>query len=341
MEYIPFLIPTLNRKEHLKRCLESLSKNLWANRADVYVSVDYPPNEKYIKGYEEVKEYLNNAEALRDSFHKFEVFYQKENLGPHSNMVFLFNHIQNNYDRYILSEDDNEFSINFIEYIVKCLNYFKNDKRVCAICGFSDADYFCSPGDNVVASKLYPAYGVGGYIKTREENLSKIPAFLLNPDTYSRDNLKALKKKNRVLYNLYLVNVLLTAKPPFWYQNELCCIDTVMSIYMHFTDAICISPTDLKSRTWGNDGSGVNMKDKKIDVQKVWKLDCLDSFEVKAREQLIEFDSRNYKVGEKALREYNSIKFNVKADLFYLVLLLCRFDRIKAQKVLRPLLERR
>ena len=56
----PIIIPTLNRHEHLKKCIESLQKNKLAKQTELFISVDFPPNEKYKVGYEKVVEYLQN-----------------------------------------------------------------------------------------------------------------------------------------------------------------------------------------------------------------------------------------------------------------------------------------
>ena len=58
MKYAPIIIPTLNRIEHLKRCITSLQKNPWAKYTPLIVSVDYPPNERYVEGYKKVCKYL-------------------------------------------------------------------------------------------------------------------------------------------------------------------------------------------------------------------------------------------------------------------------------------------
>ena len=47
--YAPVIIVTLNRYEHFKRCLDSLEKCTGANKTDVYVGLDYPPSEKYVR----------------------------------------------------------------------------------------------------------------------------------------------------------------------------------------------------------------------------------------------------------------------------------------------------
>ena len=52
MSYAPVLITTCNRYEHLKRCVESLSKCTLASETDLIISVDYPPSDKYVDGNE-------------------------------------------------------------------------------------------------------------------------------------------------------------------------------------------------------------------------------------------------------------------------------------------------
>lgn len=54
MIYAPVVKVTLNQHEYLKCALESLKKNAWAKYTDVYIAIDYPPNDKYRSGYEKV-----------------------------------------------------------------------------------------------------------------------------------------------------------------------------------------------------------------------------------------------------------------------------------------------
>ena len=58
MCFAPIMIPTLNRDEHLRRCINSLKKNSLAAETDIYISVDFPPNEKYQEGYDRVRKFL-------------------------------------------------------------------------------------------------------------------------------------------------------------------------------------------------------------------------------------------------------------------------------------------
>ena len=61
--YSPVIIPTLNRYEHFKRCLESLEQCTGATYTDVYIGLDYPPADKYIDGWRKIDEYLQFKET--------------------------------------------------------------------------------------------------------------------------------------------------------------------------------------------------------------------------------------------------------------------------------------
>ena len=98
MIYAPILIPTLNRYEHLRKCLESLSRCTWAEQTDVYVSLDYPPSDqwdRYAPGWEKNREFLRSCGNL--GFKNLFVIEQTENLGIYckgekpSNLQMLIN----------------------------------------------------------------------------------------------------------------------------------------------------------------------------------------------------------------------------------------------------------
>ena len=74
----PVVIPTLNRYTHLRRCVESLEDNTWAEYTDVFISVDFPPEEKYEEGHKKVVEYLKKKEN-NNSFKSLNLYFQKTN----------------------------------------------------------------------------------------------------------------------------------------------------------------------------------------------------------------------------------------------------------------------
>lgn len=135
--YAPVVIPTLCRYDHFKTCVESLSKCKWADRTDVFIGLDYPAKESHWDGYVKIRDYLY-ANKERLGFKSLTVIERDHNygLGPHGNIRQLKNHVLEHFDRLIFSEDDNVFSPNFLVFMNKGLELFKNDESVLALNGY-------------------------------------------------------------------------------------------------------------------------------------------------------------------------------------------------------------
>ncbi|MCM1182297.1 MAG: glycosyltransferase family 2 protein [Roseburia sp.] len=258
--YAPIIIPTLNRYDHLVRCIESLRRNPIARETELYISLDYPPAEKYIEGYERVKEYLENE--LVDGFKNIHKYYQQENLGPNGNSSFLMEQVCKVYDRYIFTEDDNEFSPNFLDYLNKGLDLFEADDNVFAICGYRNEKPWKFAGGNVAKICLFHAWGYATWRKKDEKCREWI----------CRDNFMRLlhdKKACDLLYHTrykayYTFIESLLVNPTDYgsvYINrdgEIACIDYTIAIYMLLYSKCCVLPEISMVRNWGYDGTGVN-----------------------------------------------------------------------------------
>lgn len=333
MEYAPIIIPTLNRAEHLKRCILSLANNTGAEFTEVYVSVDYPPNKKYEAGHSEVKKLLDGIDVSK--FKNFQVLYQKKNLGPKENTAFLQKIVSERSDRYIFTEDDNEFAPNFLEYINKGLELFENNENVIGICGAKDTDWY-SENKEVNYAKLFPAYGYGSWFSKECELRKKGESLLLNRNTLCTQIMMSLLKKNKYLFCAYVCDILCKNDGLFWEGEKLYWCDSVKSIYMHLTNAVCVVPVKAKSRTWGNDGTGVNMSATNINPEEEWPLDEKKNFTYKGYESLM-FNSANYQVGDNYLSKIGSKKYLVKALAMYIILLISGKNRMRAIKIARCL----
>lgn len=161
----PVIIPTLNRFDHLRCCVESLAKNSLAQETELVIGLDYPPSEKYREGYEKIKEYL----PLITGFEKVTILRAKENLGVVENCKQLREYVKScGYDGFIFSEDDNEFSPNFLEYMNWGLNTFRNDDSVLGICGFKrvNVDFL---ENNVYKYPKFVAWGCGFWFSKYEK----------------------------------------------------------------------------------------------------------------------------------------------------------------------------
>lgn len=328
MVHYPVVIPTLNRVNHLKRCLVSLMKNKGVSDTEIYISVDFPPSEKYQKGYEEVCQLLSTIDL--SVFKNATIIYQKENLGAVKNCEFLSATVEDKYDAYIFSEDDNEFSPNFLEFVNKGLELFKDEPKVISICASKDTDWQ-TDGKNFAAVKLYAAYGLGLWTD-KSKKLKAVGDKVLIPEKpYGIKKMHTLYKRNKALFCLYVLAVVSKDSGLFWRTPErLYWCDTINSLYMHFTDAVAIAPKTAKARTWGNDGSGENMPMLDLDVEKEFLIDGVEDFEYDNND--ITFNEENYAIADNYLKA--SKMAVLKAIIIYTIILLFGKNRKGAIKFL-------
>lgn len=122
MVYAPVLVPTLCRDQHFIRCIESLKKNIWAENTVIYIALDYPSNENHWSGYNKILNYLGGDFS---EFSEFHVIKRNYNFGTLNNVADARNEILKKHDRFIYTDDDCEFSPNFLKYINLCLENMK------------------------------------------------------------------------------------------------------------------------------------------------------------------------------------------------------------------------
>lgn len=155
-EFAPIIIPTLCRFDHFKKCIESLAANKLALQTELYIGLDFPPAEKYVEGWKQIKEFIPTIQG----FKKVVTLEATENLTAQGNIEALKKHIRRlGFDSYIFTEDDNVFSPNFLEYANWGLKEFENDKSIFAVIGFKrvKVDFL---QNNVYKYPRYVAWGL-------------------------------------------------------------------------------------------------------------------------------------------------------------------------------------
>lgn len=261
MTYAPVLIPTLNRYEHLRQCLESLSKCTLADETEVYIALDYPPSEKYVEGWQKAREYLYSIQNM--NFKKIHLIERTENygtwnLGDKGNVKYLIADISEKYDRYIFTEDDNVFAPNFLEYMNKGLDLFEDDKNVYAISGYrwwfpiihDENTYFRQSGD-------YTPWGIGRWVKKEKELIQcswfksqltykNIVRFLVKKDYYTIGSMFEFASNE--------------------HENDIL-VDAHMRVYMNIKNMHMIIPTTQLVRNIGLDGSGCSMPQNSQEIE--------------------------------------------------------------------------
>ena len=253
MIYAPIIIPTLCRSKHFIRLMESLKKNTWACYTDVYVGLDFPPSEKYEKGWREICEYLERGEF--SVFKKFTVFKRDCNYGASKNSLALTQFVKNRYDRWIRTDDDCEFSPNFLEYMDKCLSEYEKDERVFAVTGYSYPIKWTVKNEaTCFLQNFNVAMWGAGFWKDKHQRAQK---FICD-----RKLLKAVKNcvRNRLYEEMidackidYFGAAVACRHVPWLMVNAT---DVALRAYLAIEGMFCVSPVVSKVRNYGFDGTG-------------------------------------------------------------------------------------
>jgi len=258
--YAPVVIPTLNRFEHFIRCFESLERCTGAENTEVYVALDYPPSEKYKGGWEQISAYLSQKEES-NHFKSLHVIRRDHNYGvgrKGGNAEVLIEDVMRKYDRYIFTEDDNEFSPCFLQYMNKALTKFYDDDDIFLVCGYNIGLTLPSGYDSnyIITRKYGSPWGMGEWTHKRRRyeqyySIEKLKDVLRNDALYHK------LKKNAPDRLMTLISQIK--------KRELFG-DGIKGIYSCLEDKYCLVPTVSMVRNWGVDGSGVHAKDKNAAV---------------------------------------------------------------------------
>ena len=251
--YAPVIIPTLNRNVHFERCLESLERCRGADQTEVYVALDYPPSEKYKEGWKKIDDYLRLKES-QNGFKKLHVIRRDRNYGichENGNYETLIREIKKSYDRYILSEDDNEFSPCFLEFQNKCLERFKDDPRINLVCGYNYVmDFPEMYKNNFYLTKWGCPWGTGEW--TSKQHLLERFCSLEGLSSILKDKeMYALLKRRDPDSIEKIVTMLKIGR--IWG-------DAVKGICKIIYDTYCVMPRESMVRNYGNDGTGDHSK---------------------------------------------------------------------------------
>lgn len=258
--YAPVIIPTLNRYEHLKRCVESLKNNKLANETELVISLDYPPHEKYREGWERIKNYLPTI----DGFGKVTILYAEENIGAAKNCNKLRSYVKGlGYDAFIMTEDDNILAPNFLDYMNWGLRTFKNDKRILAVCGFKRVDTSSLENNVYIWPHQFVAWGYGMWFD-RRERIEELESFEVLKNYVNTCPLSIIFSEQ-----VYIaVNVLSIIK----HQKIL---GDSLPFLLPKEERYCLYPTISKVRNQGFDGTGLHCADDE-ESRKIYNSNPLD-----------------------------------------------------------------
>lgn len=258
--FAPVLIPTLNRYEHLRRCVDSLSRCTHADKTELIIGLDYPPSEKYVEGYNLVKDYLPTIQG----FKKVTIIERHENYGAIRNLSDLQHYAFKNHATIIITEDDNEFSKCFLDYMNKMLVYYANDVKVASVCGYTHPNYY-GLSNNLLFTRETNAWGIGFWREKETEDVNSInTAFKIVKSL-------PLAIKSFLSFPAAFGNLIpMLEKGEKWG-------DVIRCQYQIISDKFQVRPYLSLCRNWGFDGSGLHCsRNDKMQKQKIFQSPIWD-----------------------------------------------------------------
>ncbi|MCQ2231306.1 MAG: hypothetical protein MJZ30_05590 [Paludibacteraceae bacterium] len=251
--FAPMIIPTLSRSEHFVRLVESLKRNGWAKYTDIYISVDFPPADKYKKGWQEICDYLDHGDF--SVFHAFHVSKQSVNLGCFENYDFLLNQVKDCYECWISSDDDVCFSPNFLEYMDKVLWHYRDNDKVLLVSGYSHPlPWRVKEGASCFRENfIVHTWGAGVWKSKQSIYLDYFQSgqFLKDAGKFVKEG----KDKNmtETAFRNYFAAALSLGDQTRLFRMDS---DVAMTAYVSCKEAYCVLPVLSKVRNFGFDGTG-------------------------------------------------------------------------------------
>ncbi len=248
MKYAPVLVLTCNRANHFKRCIESLERNDEAKETDLYIALDYPPNYTYLEGYKENEKYICEHHF---KFKNVIVLRRETNYGPGKNGREAIVEIAKKHDRYITTEDDNEFSPLFLNYMNQALEKYENNDKIIRVCSYlppiKTNDFL--KDNEVFFYNGFTPYGTGNWLKKKPVSFRNV--FFKEIFTTYKHIRKICVEKDY----LFELCIKMVREKKEWG-------DVLISTGMIIKDLCCVFPAKSLVRNHGFDGSGINSPSK-------------------------------------------------------------------------------
>ena len=252
------LIPTLCRNKHLEKCLDSLMKNPWAKYVDVYIGLDYPAKDSHWPGYREILKLMEKDYSM---FRSFRLYKRPTNYGADENLNALYYEAIKDHEQFIYMEDDTEFSENYLEYMLKALDYFRDDPDVISVSGYSYPVEFKTENDCnvIIQNAIFNMWGAGFWNNKFEVCWKEIVEDLCLVRDFSY-NLRHFdfSRYRRTDY----INCVAGVDPNDRDVRKMCYMftsmtDIAMGVYMQVKGKYQAMPIISKVRNNGFDGTGL------------------------------------------------------------------------------------
>jgi hypothetical protein len=262
-DFAPILITTLNRYDHFKKCIKSLSECELCLETDLYIALDYPLRDLHWEGYNEIQKFIKCIEG----FKSVNVIKREYNFGAQNNTHDAINFLFKDYESLILTEDDNLFSKDFLVFINRCLQTYKGDSNIFSVCGYNyPVEFNKSYKEQIYVWQGHSAWGTGLW-RDKFQKVDWSPEVVLS-------NVQLFLKDYRKVFGL---NTIANSYiPALIHMSNVKQIhgDTYVCLYQYLNKMSSVFPVISRVRNMGHDGSGINggfMEEDIFSVQKIYR----------------------------------------------------------------------
>jgi len=189
------------RAGKLKSSMEALLKNPECGEMDIVFFCDGPKGEKDYDGVMETRAYIDSLTGFRNVYKH----YREKNISTGPNFKQGINWLCENYEQFIVVEDDLVVAPNYISYLLQALEFYKDEKLIFCVTGFCFPIDVKDYGYDTIISKRFCAYGWASWsnrvsnVKFDKEDLVSImnssPGFKSRLDKEGWDLYRILKKQ--------------------------------------------------------------------------------------------------------------------------------------------------
>jgi hypothetical protein len=245
--------------------VNSLKECTGASFTTLYIALDHP---LYPQGMDIKNKILSYVDLL-EGFDKVVCFSRDVNYGVVNNVFIAIREVFKNHDTIIITEDDNVFSQNFLEFVNKGLFLYKNDSSIFSVNGFNYPivngkfnDY-----DSYYTWTGFSAWGCGMW----RDKYEKVEISLEYVELF-------LNRKANIKSLYFSADHYFPGAVEMLY-NKRVAGDTIFSLYQIQHGMRSIFPSVSKVRNYGHDGSGVHNIHTNFDLFTNQKLDNRANFD--------------------------------------------------------------
>ncbi|MCX2473264.1 glycosyltransferase [Pedobacter sp. MC2016-05] len=190
-----------NRVSKLKSCIDALLKNPECESMDIIFFSDGPKRESDVAPIDEVRAYIDSLTGFKSIIKH----YRDRNLSTGPNFRTGLTYLSENYEKFIIVEDDLIVSPNYIKFLTDALKFYQEDKSVFCVTAYVFPIKTRGYDYDSIVYKRFCSYGWGGWgdrftnVIWEEAELAKLintsPGFKRRLNAEGHDLMRMLKKQ--------------------------------------------------------------------------------------------------------------------------------------------------